>query len=320
MMQPWSFIDFSEEEQKMAEQMLIAALEKRLDKRWLYGLEKLATEEAGEFLLKLFNRHKSVAKKLRIAKSLLRIDNHAPVLEFLHEVLTSDRPGGLRIEVLYAVSWLKEVYFKDKTRAQLLLSIFYDGLVDKNERIRKYAYELLLEHYHLNEFTPLDDSIMKIITKKRNKDGYREAVELFHERAEALQVHPFSAELVVQHIRDLPNNPPVLEITECEICREIPEKSEADLIEEESLASYTSQLETTVIFAYYQGSIKRCPICGRLYKYQYHYEYFACSENDEDEMLSRIDTKGAIEYAHSFINFYDFKRIIKCGIFMKISY
>lgn len=320
MMQPWSFNDLSEEEKKMAEQMLIAALTKRLDKRWLYGLEKLATKNAAEFLLELFNSHKSIAKKLKIAQSLIRIDKLAPVLEFLHEVLTSNRPAGLRVEVLSAVYWLKEVYFEDKDRAQLLLSIFYDGLVDKNEKIRKYAYELLLEHYYLKEFTPLDDPIMKIITKKRDKDGYSGAVELFHERAKALKVQPISRELIVQHIRELPDNPPVLEIAECEICSEIPEKSEADMIEGESLKCYTSQLETVIIFAYYRGSVKRCPVCGRLYKYHYHYEYFACSENDEDEMLTRIDLEEAIDYVDSFTSFYDFKRVIICGIFLKISY
>ena len=64
----------------------------------------------------------------------------------------------------------------------------------------------------------------------------------------------------------------------------------------------------------------RCPKCGRLYDYSYHYEYLV-NRSEEEEELIRTDTKGAIKKIDNFIKAgYDFKKITKYGIFLKISY
>ncbi|MGY5876926.1 MAG: hypothetical protein RTU30_14345, partial [Candidatus Thorarchaeota archaeon] len=59
---------------------------------------------------------------------------------------------------------------------------------------------------------------------------------------------------------------------------------------------------------------------GQLYKYKYEYEYLVGWSSEEDEYLSRTDTKGAIQLADSFIKSYDFKWVITCGRFLKTSY
>ncbi|MBK5113562.1 MAG: hypothetical protein KGD59_11355 [Candidatus Heimdallarchaeota archaeon] len=119
----------------------------------------------------------------------------------------------------------------------------------------------------------------------------------------------------------MPDNPPSINLTDCKICNKIPDKSYADMAEGESLDKYTAELETAIIIAYYNDCIMRCPICGRLYVYDYHYEYFVNGQSEEEEELIRTDTKGAINKIDKFIKQgYDFKKITKCGIFLKIDY
>ena len=78
--------------------------------------------------------------------------------------------------------------------------------------------------------------------------------------------------------------------------------------------------EQEIIFAYYDDSIMRCPICGRLYYYDYHYQYFANTQNDEEETLTRIDLQQAIDKASVKIKSYKFKTITKIDVFMLIDY
>ncbi|MCK5390296.1 MAG: hypothetical protein KAJ36_07385, partial [Candidatus Thorarchaeota archaeon] len=119
--------------------------------------------------------------------------------------------------------------------------------------------------------------------------------------------------------KDLPDNPPKMKISDCEICSQTPDNVSADIADDESLDEYTSKLETVVRFAYYRNSVMRCPICGRLYRYKYEYEYLV-HRSEEDESLWRSDTEGAIELVKSYMKYYDFKHVVTCGTFLKLVY
>ncbi len=316
----WTIDGLDDEEKLVAEQMVIAALSKKYDRRWIYALEELATENAYQFLWEWFNREEVEYTKVKIAYALVRIKGDAPVLEYLQTVLESDAPKASKLDALNCFYWILKAGLKDKERQQLFFSILFDKLTDKNKTIRLHVYELLKEFYSMKEFTPLDDEVEHILSKKVKKSEYERAGEIFENRVKSMEVVPIERKLIVQHIKSLPGNPPILEISDCKICSTIPDKAEADMTEDESLDKYKSKLEKVIIFAYYSNCIMRCPICGQLYTYRYHYEYLIGWSSEEDEYLNRTDTRGAIEMVDGFINSYDFKSIIQCGIFLKTIY
>ncbi|MHA2003802.1 MAG: hypothetical protein ACW960_06825 [Candidatus Thorarchaeota archaeon] len=319
MIDPSSVSGLSDEEKEIAEGMLKAALEKKYDRRWLWALGELESESAYQFLLDLYNKEETAFLKVNYAYTLILMNTKAPVLEYLKGVLESREPIDIRKRAIGALYWLYDKPFEDKERQQLYLTILFDAMVGSTKDIRLYAYDILKDHYGMKPFTPLDDPVMKIISSKRKKSEYQSATQIFEERIKSIEVTPVSKKAVAQWIKDLPNNPPTTKTEDCEVCSTIPDGLEADIAKGESLDGYTSKLETAVRFAYYSNAVKRCPVCGRLYIYKYQYE-FLVGGSEEDEWLWRTDTEGAVELVTSFLKSYDFKHIITCENFLKLSY
>jgi len=318
---PSTIDDLSEEEKIIAENMLVEALESKLDKRWLWGLEEIGSDKAYEFLWKLFKREKNAYDKCRIAFSLVRIDAGAQVLDYLFEVIKSEENEQVKEKALSPLYWNKEIRYEKQELNELYLTILHTAMLDNYEKIRSYAYSILVEYHDMRKFLPLNDPIKSTISELRPKKDYQKAIQQFQELVGTKQEFPFSRKLVFQSIKELPDNPPTIDLSDCEICTQIPDKNYADMAEGKSLDMYTSKLETVIIIAYYNDCIMRCPICGRLYVYDYHYEYFVNSQSEEEEELIRTDTKGAISKIDKFIKQgYEFKKITKCGIFLKIDY
>ncbi|TET27927.1 MAG: hypothetical protein E3J70_10975 [Candidatus Heimdallarchaeota archaeon] len=318
---PSTIDDLSEDEKVLAEDMLIEALESKIDKRWLFGLEEIESDKAYEFLWKLFNREKNAYDKCRIAFSLVRIDAGAQVLDYLFEVIKSDENEQVKEKALSPLFWNKEIRYEKEELNELYLLILHTAVLDNFEKIRSYAYSILVEYHNMKQFLPLIDITKSILSELRPKKDYQKAIQQFQELVDSKQKFPFSRKIVYQSIKELPNNPPTISLKECEICNQIPDKSYADLADDKSLDNYKSKLETVIVIAYYNDCIMRCPICGRLYDYDYHYEYFVNSQSEEEEELIRTDTKGAIAKIDKFIKQgYEFKKITKCGIFLKIDY
>jgi hypothetical protein len=320
MIDPSSISGLNDEEKEIAEGMLKAALEKKYDRRWLWGLGELGTDSAYEFLMNLYNKEEVAFTKVNYAYTLILMNTKSPVLEYLQGILNSKEHIDTRKRAIGALYWLYDKPFEDKERHQLYLSILFDAIADRTKEIRLNAYDILKDHYGMKPFTPLDDPVLKIISAKRKKTAYQKAAQLFEDRIKSVEVVPLSRKAVVQWIKSLPNNPSTTKVADCEICSTIPDNLEADIANGESLGVYTSKLETAVTFAYYSNAVKRCPICGRLYIYRYHYEFLVGWSSEEDEYLSRSDTEGAIELVDSFLEYYDFKQIITCGNFLKLSY
>ncbi|MHA1576347.1 MAG: hypothetical protein ACTSU3_03205 [Candidatus Thorarchaeota archaeon] len=319
MIDPSTMDGLSDEEKILAEGMLKAALSKKFDRRWLWGLGDLKTESAYQFLLDLFNKETVAYSKVRYASTLILMNTKAPVLEYLQRILDSKETDETRTKAIGALYWLYDKKFEDNERHQLFLTILFDAMLNKTTDVRRYAYGILKDHYGMNDFTPVLDPVMDILLLEEKKDEYQRAVKLFKERIESIEVSEISDKLVSKWITDLPNNPPTMKITDCEICSEIPNKVDADIAANESLDKYTSKLETAVRFAYYKNSVMRCPWCGMLYIYKYEYEYLV-HNSEEDEYLWRTDTEGAIELVKSFMKYYDFKHVVTCGTLLKLVY
>ncbi len=319
MIDPSTMDGLSDEEKILSEGMLKAALSKKFDRRWLWGLGDLKTESAYQFLLDLFNKETVAYSKVRYASTLILMNTDAPVLEYIQGILDSEETDETRAKAVSALYWLYDKKFEDDKRHQLFLTILFDAMLNKTNDIRCHSYGILKDHYGMNEFTPLHDPVMDILLLQHKTDEYPRAVKLFKERIESIEVSEISDKLISKWITDLPNNPPTMKITDCEICSEIPNKVDADIAANESLDKYTSKLETAVRFAYYKNSVMRCPLCGMLYIYKYEYEYLV-HNSEEDEYLWRSDTEGAIELVKSFMKYYDFKHVVTCGTLLKLVY
>ncbi|MHA1577650.1 MAG: HEAT repeat domain-containing protein [Candidatus Thorarchaeota archaeon] len=319
MIDPSTIDGLSDEEKIIAEGMLKAALSKKFDRRWLWGLGDIKTESAYQFLLDLYNEEKVDYSKVRYASTLILMNKNAPVLEYLQGIVDSKETDEIRAKAVSALYWLYDKKFDDNERHQLFLTILFDAMVNNTEDIRCHSYGILKDHYGMNDFTPLHDPVMDLLLLDQMKDEYQRAVKLFKERIESVEVTEVSSEMITKWITELPNNPPKMKISDCEICNQIPNKKAADMAAGESLDKHTSKLETVVRFAYYRNSVMRCPLCGRLYIYKYEYEYLV-HNSEEDEYLWRSDTEGAVELVKSFLKYYDFKHIATCGTLLKIVY
>jgi uncharacterized protein with PIN domain len=316
---PGLFDTLSEEEKKTTQAVLMASLEKKFDRRWLWGLEELGTEEAYDFLMNLYTNEEIVYIKTRYANSLIWMNKDTPILEFVQEVLKSEESEETRLSALNVLYPLYDYDFKDEKRYQTYLSILFTAMTDDSKKIRLSAYDMLKDHYRMKEFTPNDDSVFRVISVEHRKEKYENAVHFLKERIRSIEVVPLSRKMIAKWIKTLPNNPPSIKVADCKICSTIPESVDADIAKGESLNEYTTQLETVVRFAYYSNKLMRCPECGRLYIYKYDYE-FLVGGSEEDEYLWRSDTDGALELVDSFLKYHKFMKIITCGNFMKISY
>lgn len=319
MIDPWIIDALSEEEKQIAQGRLMAALDRSFDRRWLWGLGELRTAESYDFVWGLFEKETVHTMKVKYAKTLIWMNKDSPVLEYIQEILKSDEIEDVRMEALSTLYPLYDKEFESQDRHQLYLTILFNTMKDESKRLRTYAYDMLKDHYEMKEYTPIDDEILTILSTGQSREDYERASRLFEERIESIEIVPFSRQVISQWVDSRPDNPPSIDLASCEICSEIPDTAAADMTVGESLDAYTSKLETVIRFAYYKNCVLRCPTCGRFYLYKYEYEYLI-PRSEEDEYLERTDIVNVIAFVDSFIKFYDFKKVITCGNFLKLSY
>ncbi len=319
-MDPYTVSDLSNDEKVKAEEMLIAALKNKIEKRWLYGIVEVNSERGYNFLLSLFNEENDIFNKTLIAVYLLSMNKEAPVLEFLVGIVESEESEGTKIKALEGLYWLVNHISKDDKRNELFLTALYKGMSNPSEKIRSNVYSKLIDHFDMRKFTPNNDHIARTLQEKHSLKEYQKVVKEFKQRVRSKEITEFSLEKVIDFINKLHDNSLTIEIANCSICKDIPPKLHADIAAGNTLDEYKSKLETSIIFAYYESCIMRCPICGRLYDYNYQYDYYVCSTSDEDEYLTRIEKKEAIKKTKKFVKNYQFKKIITCDTFLMISY
>ena len=151
MIDPSTMDGLDAEEKIVAEGMLKAALGKKFDRRWLWGLGDLKTESAYHFLLDLYDKEKVDYSKVRYAYTLLLMNKDAPVLEYLQGILDTKETIETRMKVLSALYWLYDKKFDDNKRHQLFLTILFDAMINKTK-------DIIYEQQQLSE------SVFKILT------------------------------------------------------------------------------------------------------------------------------------------------------------
>ncbi|MFW9849878.1 MAG: HEAT repeat domain-containing protein [Candidatus Thorarchaeota archaeon] len=319
MIDMWIIDGLSVEEKEIAQGVLMASLEKKFDRRWVWALGEFETEEAYDFLLKHYNKENETYAKLRYADTLIWMNKDAPVLDYVKEILESDESVDIRMHALSVLYPLYDKEFSSEERRLLYLNMLFESMSDEEKRIRLYAYDMLKDHYGMKEFTPKNDPILKTLSENHTKEEYEKVTEEFNDKIKSIGVLPMTPKTIGQWIEKLPHNPPTIDIEECQICNTIPDQSTADMAAGESLDEYKDKLEVVIRFAYYKNCIMRCYLCGRFYKYEYEYE-FLVPRSEEDEYLTRIDAKDIMNTVNSFLKFYDFKKIIICENFLKLTY
>ena len=89
-----------------------------------------------------------------------------------------------------------------------------------------------------------------------------------------------------------------MEISACEICAALPDFAAADLRDGQKLPDAAARLVDTYPWpeGFWDTSkeyevTKKCPLCGRLYTYNYHYE-FSVGHVEEGVWLERREQSG----------------------------
>ncbi|MFW9800546.1 MAG: hypothetical protein ACFFD9_08925, partial [Candidatus Thorarchaeota archaeon] len=178
----------SDEEKATAQTVLTAALEKKFDRRWLWGLEKFKTKEAYDFVMNLYDTEEIIYIKVQYAKSLLWMNPDAPVLDLVQQVLRSDESLDTRMKALSVLYPHYDAKLDNEERHQMYLSILFDSMVDEAERIRFFAYWILKRYLKMKEFTPIDDPVLNTL----KSEEYETAVQLFKDRIQSIKVTPIS--------------------------------------------------------------------------------------------------------------------------------
>ncbi len=263
MIDPWIIDALDEEEKIAAQEILMDKLRTEYDRRWLWALGEMETDEAYAFVQDKYDNEKNDDLKVEYAYYLILMNKNAPVLEYIRRIIDSDYDEDMRMRALSTLYFLYDKEFETEERRDLYASILFDTMSDKSDRLRLYAYDILKDYYQMKEFTPKKDPILDMLSQEDSPEEHNKAAEVFEERVRSMEVVLLEREFIVKWLKKLPHNPPTMALEECTICKDIPENSAADLTRGESLDTFTDKLEVVVRFAYYKNRILRCPNCGR---------------------------------------------------------
>ena len=316
---PWVISYLTPEEKQVAEDLLLHALQQKVDERWLYGLRELKSQKGLALLKELFPREQNIKNKILIAETILAIDPNAPESNDVVEVIQSSAENSIKITAMYSLRHLLEADLKRKELHDLVLNTLFDSMMDNEVKVRKCAYDLLQDHFQLRHFTPKNDPILALLTKQESPIQYERAVSALKEQINSKLVYPFSRRKYIEMVNEITQRPIVGEPFSCEICKKFPQEISADLASNEAIPN-KSELEDAIILLSSNNCIKRCPLCFRLYRYQYHYFYYIAGQSEEDETLIRCDREGAIELMDDYLKYHvSPQTIIKCGDFLVIE-
>ncbi|MDD1778686.1 MAG: hypothetical protein LUQ65_11015 [Candidatus Helarchaeota archaeon] len=316
---PWVISYLTPEEKQIAEDLLLRALQQKVDERWLYGVRELKSQKGLALLKELFPQEQNSKNKIMIAETILAIDPNAPESNYMMEVIRSSAENAIKITALYSLRHLLEAELKQKELHNLVLNTLFDSMADNDVKVRKCAYDLLKDHFQLRHFTPKNDPIVTLLTKQESPNQYEQAVSALKEQINNKVVYPFSRRKYIEMVNEITKRPITGEPSSCEVCSKFPKETSADLASHEAIPN-KSELEDAITLLSSNNCIKRCPICFRLYKYQYHYFYYIAGQSEEDESLVRCDREGTIELMDEYLKYHVSPRtIVKCGDFLVIE-
>ena len=316
---PWVISYLTSEEKQVAEELLLQALRQKIDERWLYGLRELKSQKGLSLLRDLFPQEQDTKNKIMIAEIILAIDPNAPELNYVIDVIKSSTESPIKITALYVLYHLLEVELNQKDSHELILNTLFESMEDKEDKVRKCAYGRLIEYFNLRYVTPKVDPILQLLEKRHSQIQDRKAIRLLKKRIESQEIYPFSREKYVELVNEITGKPVNLEPSSCEVCKKFSQEMSADLANNEMIPD-KAELEDAITLLSSKNCIKRCPLCFRLYKYQYHYTYYIAGQSEEDEGLIRCDRQGAIELMDEYLQYHvPPEKIIRYGDFMVID-
>jgi hypothetical protein len=111
---------------------------------------------------------------------------------------------------------------------------------------------------------------------------------------------------------------PTIKLSDCRICSKIPESiSKVNVPSRSEFGVFPNEITKLeeFILVKYTWQILKCPLCGRLYTDEYHYEYLVGGGEDE-YLVSRIDYLEAIDILKEI----KAKKLIKDGTRWLVSW
>ncbi len=316
---PWVISYLASEEKQMAEELLLNALQQKIDERWLYGVRELKSQKGLSLLKELFPPEQNTKNKILIAETILALDPNAPESNYVVEVIRSSAESSIKIIAIHILSHLLEAELERKDAHELVLNTLFDSMMDNDVKVRKCAYDRLKDHFQLRHFIPKNDPIFALLTKQESPIQYKKAIQALKGRIKSKEIHPFSREKYIEMVDEITKEPSTGEPSSCEVCKKFPQETSADLASNETILN-KSELEDAITLLNSNSCIKRCPLCFRLYRYHYHYFYYIAGQSEEDESLTRCDRLGAIELMDDYLKYHIPPRIIiRCGNFLAID-
>lgn len=316
---PWVISYLTSEEKQVAEELLLNALQQKIDERWLYGLRELKSQKGLSLLRELFPHEQKIKNKILIAETILALDPNAPESNYVVEIIRSSAESSIKIIAMYILSHLLEAELKRIDSCELVLNTLFDSMMDNDVKVRKCVYDRLKDHFQLRHFTPNNDPIFALLTKQESPIQYEKAVQVLKERIKSKEIYPFSREMYIEMVYEIVGELSIGEPSSCKVCKNFPKETSADLASNEAIPN-KSELEDAITLLNSHNCIKRCPVCSRLYRYHYHYFYYIAGQSEEDESLIRCDREGAIELMDEYLKYHvPPRKIIRCGNFLAID-
>lgn len=318
---PWVIQNLTTDEKQKAEELLIQRIniEQKIDERWLWGLKELKSEKGLILLKKLFSQEKDILNKILIADTILALDQKGAEIDFIIGIIKSSIKRSIKIKalwVLYPLFWIKS---EKLDLHELITDTLFNSMTDHFYDVRKTAYNLLIKYFDLKYFTSKRDPILTLLKKINNQIKYKEAVRLLKEKIASKEIYPFTHDKYIQIVNEITNKSIGIDINSCKICKNLPDTINADIADHEAIPQPISKLENIISMSGYKNCIKRCPICNRLYRYEYHYMYYI-TESEENEILYRCGPEGAIKMIDEYLEYHIPPRnIIRYGEFIVIE-
>lgn len=319
---PWVCDQLKGEERDIAKNRLISAIKERIDKRWLYAILEMCVAETIPILENYLKNESDLQTQVEIVKTIVGIDEDHPSFSVFHDILKLNNHEDAKLQAIYAFQLLKIKNQITQKNLEDFTDSLFRALLDQSPKIRLTAYSCLIEYvYKMRIFVPKIDPIKTLLEELNNPVDWQKAKTQLQDWLKSKKTESFTIDRAKYLIRKVMDRPISISKKECNICKEIPEEIHADMSAGEGIPSFIEKLDDILILGSSSSKIKRCPLCGRLYSYVYHYSYYLAGQSEEEEHLSVANSDMAIQFLESYLQSYvKPKYIIHCGDFIELGF
>jgi hypothetical protein len=317
---PWICNELKGDEIQVAKNRILDAIKEKIDLRWLYAVGELHILQAIPILEQHLSKELNLASQVEIIATIIGLNSEHPSFSRFIEILKTQGNQDAKIRTLNAFQLLKIKNQITKKNLEEFCYAIFDSLLDPSLKVRTTAYRTLVDYiYDMRIFTPKRDMILELLEKSDNYDDWKRAISMFGERLQSKKLEPFQMSRVEEVLHTIMDRPIQTPKNLCEICKDIPEKIDADIAAGEKIPSFIDQLDNILNVGSSSNKIKRCPLCYRLYIYCYSYFYYIAGQSEEEENLKIATTSDAIDLVKNYVsNHVKPKYLIYCGDFVHI--